>query len=410
MSISRFTLVMAIAVASLAPAAARADDLAGAVAAKLRDSGAIAGYRVKVKAKAGTVWLEGQVADAQQLGAAVSLAESTEGVERVVNRLSVATQPASPSAGGFGLPASIRGLIGLPSPAADAAALADAAAETVPTESVPTETVPTEAVPTESASAVQATAAVQAPAGEAGRQPLPAAARPAAGVALTQAVAGTPKPKSAAGGRGGVPLPLAALTARMAAPAAGPQAQQARMRMAAKTGRNPVQKTSAMGEPLQMGGPANCPPGGLTDGQMVPGTMRITEGPAGGGYAGDGYDGSAGMGGGPMNGAGMGGPGMGGPGMGGPMAMGSTGVGMPPVPMRGDGPNMPNYAWPSYAAYPNYAALQYPTQYSPTAWPYIGPFYPYPQVPLGWRRVSLEWDDGWWFLDFDDRHNHSHHR
>ena len=96
--------------------------------------------------------------------------------------------------------------------------------------------------------------------------------------------------------------------------------------------------------------------------------------------------------------------------MGGPMPMAGTGAGMPPVPMRADGPNMPNYAWPSYAASPNYAALQYPTQYSPTAWPYIGPFYPYPQVPLGWRRVSLEWDDGWWFLDFDERHYHSHHR
>jgi hypothetical protein len=31
-------------------------------------------------------------------------------------------------------------------------------------------------------------------------------------------------------------------------------------------------------------------------------------------------------------------------------------------------------------------------------------------VPLGWRRVSLEWDDGWWWLDFDERHYHSHHR
>ena len=41
--------------------------------------------------------------------------------------------------------------------------------------------------------------------------------------------------------------------------------------------------------------------------------------------------------------------------------------------------------------------------------PNIGPFYPYPQVPLGWRRVSLEWDDGWWWLDFDERHMHSHH-
>ena len=67
-----------------------------------------------------------------------------------------------------------------------------------------------------------------------------------------------------------------------------------------------------------------------------------------------------------------------------------------------DSPQVPGYAWPSYAASPNYAALTYPKQYSPSAWPYIGPFYPYPQVPLGWRKVTLEWDDGWWFLDFKD--------
>ena len=72
-------------------------------------------------------------------------------------------------------------------------------------------------------------------------------------------------------------------------------------------------------------------------------------------------------------------------------------------PARYDQPCMPNYAWPSYAAYPNYAAVTYPKQYSPTAWPYIGPFYPYPQVPLGWRKVTLEWDSGWWFLDFKDQ-------
>jgi len=73
-----------------------------------------------------------------------------------------------------------------------------------------------------------------------------------------------------------------------------------------------------------------------------------------------------------------------------------------PAPARYDQAYMPNYAWPSYAAYPNYAALTYPKQYSPTAWPYIGPFYPYPQVPLGWRKVTLQWHDGWWMLDFDD--------
>jgi hypothetical protein len=73
------------------------------------------------------------------------------------------------------------------------------------------------------------------------------------------------------------------------------------------------------------------------------------------------------------------------------------------APARYDQPCLPNYAWPSYAAYPNYAAVTYPKQYSPTAWPYIGPFYPYPQVPLGWRKVTLEWDSGWWFLDFKDQ-------
>ena len=89
---------------------------------------------------------------------------------------------------------------------------------------------------------------------------------------------------------------------------------------------------------------------------------------------------------------------------------GAMGSPVPMAPFAGGGaapryeqPYLPNYAWPGYAAYPNYAAVSYPQQYSPSAWPYIGPFYPYPQVPLGWRKVSLEWDDGWWMLDFTDR-------
>jgi len=80
------------------------------------------------------------------------------------------------------------------------------------------------------------------------------------------------------------------------------------------------------------------------------------------------------------------------------------------APAKYDQPCMPNYAWPSYAAYPNYAAVTYPKQYSPTAWPYIGPFYPYPQVPLGWRKVTLEWDSGWWYLDFKDQPASCWHR
>jgi hypothetical protein len=63
-------------------------------------------------------------------------------------------------------------------------------------------------------------------------------------------------------------------------------------------------------------------------------------------------------------------------------------------------PGYPNYAWPSYAPYPNFSAVGYPTVYPWQAWPNIGPFYPYPEVPLDWRAVTLRWDDGIWWLDF----------
>ncbi len=84
-----------------------------------------------------------------------------------------------------------------------------------------------------------------------------------------------------------------------------------------------------------------------------------------------------------------------------PLPMARSGAA--PMPAAGDSPSVPGYAWPSYAPHPNYAAATYPQQYAPSAWPYIGPFYPYPQVPLGWRKVTLEWDDGWWWLDFHNR-------
>ncbi len=84
-----------------------------------------------------------------------------------------------------------------------------------------------------------------------------------------------------------------------------------------------------------------------------------------------------------------------------PLPMGYTGDAA--MSGMGGAPAMPGYAWPGYASHPNYAAVTYPKQYSASAWPYIGPFYPYPQVPLGWRKVQLEWDDGWWYLDFKER-------
>ena len=73
-----------------------------------------------------------------------------------------------------------------------------------------------------------------------------------------------------------------------------------------------------------------------------------------------------------------------------------------PTMGRHDRPNVPNYAWPAYAAPNNYSEVAYPRLYCPQAAPYIGPFYPYPQVPLEWRKVTLEWHDGYWWLDFDD--------
>lgn len=71
-------------------------------------------------------------------------------------------------------------------------------------------------------------------------------------------------------------------------------------------------------------------------------------------------------------------------------------------PSQSGQPNLPNYAWPTTADYPNYSQVGYPKQYAAGAFPYIGPFYPYPQVPLGWRKVTMEWHDGYWWLDFND--------
>ena len=92
---------------------------------------------------------------------------------------------------------------------------------------------------------------------------------------------------------------------------------------------------------------------------------------------------------------------------GGPMG---GGMPMPPIPMARsnagqvyDSPNLPEHSWPTYAQYPNSAAISYPTEYSASAWPYIGPFYPYPQVPLGWRSAQLDWKDGHWGLNFRSR-------
>lgn len=61
-------------------------------------------------------------------------------------------------------------------------------------------------------------------------------------------------------------------------------------------------------------------------------------------------------------------------------------------------PPLPPYAWPTFAPYNNYSRVAYPTAYPYEQWPFIGPMYPFPRVPLGWRSVSLTWEDGhWWY-------------
>lgn len=61
-------------------------------------------------------------------------------------------------------------------------------------------------------------------------------------------------------------------------------------------------------------------------------------------------------------------------------------------------PPLPPYAWPTYAPYNNYSRVAYPLTYPYEQWPFIGPMYPFPRIPLGWRSVSLTWQDGcWWY-------------
>ena len=76
-----------------------------------------------------------------------------------------------------------------------------------------------------------------------------------------------------------------------------------------------------------------------------------------------------------------------------------------PSPYDLNPPKMPPYSWPTYAPYNNYSRVAYPLAYPYNAWPFIGPCYPFPKIPLSWRSVSLEWQDGYWFYS---THSNSH--
>ena len=78
-----------------------------------------------------------------------------------------------------------------------------------------------------------------------------------------------------------------------------------------------------------------------------------------------------------------------------PMPIFSAPGGMPDPHLQP--PPLPPYAWPTYAPYNNYSRVGYPTLYPREAWPFIGPMYPFPKVPPGWRAVTLRWQDGYWW-------------
>jgi len=280
-------LVLAALVPTTHVAAQSAQDkaIAQEIGGKLKSSGQLRDYRIAVKFKDGIVGLSGTVASRQQLITAVRLTRQMNGVNQVVNHLTIA--------------GSNDGLARPTAPLASHTSHANALSQ--------------KAMATR-------TSFQQGGGGQPMKQNMgPIGLRPQRPMYADR----TP-----ARGRGNMPMPMGR-----------PHVQQA-------MAQQPMQA-------IQAG--CNCGPGGMGGGMM-------------------------------------GGP---------PAAMGYVPGGQSGA-VNYDNAQMPGYAWPSYASYPNYAALTYPQQYSPTAWPYIGPFYPYPQVPLGWRKVCLEWDDGWWFLDFSD--------
>lgn len=90
-------------------------------------------------------------------------------------------------------------------------------------------------------------------------------------------------------------------------------------------------------------------------------------------------------------------------------APGPNGVVVEPAPITNytggiapyaDAPVMPPYSWPAYTPYNNFASMAYQTQYPSGAWPFIGPPHPYPMIPSGWRRTTLKWKGGYWWLKF----------
>lgn len=304
-----YVLTVAAAVVVL-PTLAMAGNqqVAEQVAVNLKQSG-LQGYKVGVKFQEGTAWLRGRVASHEQMNSALRVAFQTEGVERVVNNLTVDSSLQTATASKSKPKLSVSNLLGTP--------LRQVSGSTAP-----------ERRAARSTAAIQRTAPSQIA--------TKAARRLQEASPVETTFDSSPVLPVAAESQA---EPISNLIAELQAPPA-PVVEQPRL----------VAQHVPVGQPV--GRP--IPVGYIQNGAAMPQQQHMA-----------------------------------------PLGSGA-------VPARYDQPTMPNYAWPSYAAHPNYAAVTYPKQYSPQCWPYMGPFHPYPQVPLGWRKVTLEWHDGFWNLDFDD--------
>ena len=411
----RYVFRLAIlSLAALGTGAVRGDDqqIAQQIIEKLqaeKQAGTLKGFSIDLQVDEGTVWLSGRVANEQQQAKALDLARRITGVKQVVNDLTIAAPPAK---------AATKSAVAA-RPAVQPVEIAPEALEPAAAsarKSSPGNSSLLNSVSKTLLGAVHGSSPKQ-PEVLTSEQPRPAPQAPVAAAPATpaQPIAVQAVPIEA------TPAPVAAYEV----PAYEPEPEQpaplhpvtVRREVAAVTGTNPIGTGVDSGnrnvvqaaqpvvgaaptQPLQPYAAAPANPQMAMVPVQVPYMVPV--------YAGSNMQvplamaparpvnyNSAQFEGGGMSGAPM------------PMHMPGSGVGI--APARYDHPQMPGYAWPSYAAHPNYAAVTYPKQYSPTAWPYIGPFYPYPQVPLGWRKVTLEWDDGWWMLDFKDRRTMYNH-
>jgi hypothetical protein len=335
-----------------------------------KKAGTLKGFSIDLQVDEGTVWLSGRVTSELQQSRALDLARRVGGVKQVVNDLTIAEPP----------PRAVAAAQPTPAPAFAQAQAAPPMVQAVPIASEPAASQTLAASQQDVASLVAAGPATPAAAPQ--QKPFsPAQSSVLNNVSNTimTAVHGN-QPTDARQVAAASPIgsgvdPNAASSRRSVVQAAQPIPNAAQV--ATADGLQPVapavpQMMAYM--PMQMPYAVPVYAGSQMQVPMAVGPARTVQ------Y----MSAPAGVPGSPM-----------------PSYLPGSGVGI--APARYDHPTMPGYAWPSYAATPNYAAVTYPKQYSPTAWPYIGPFYPYPQVPLGWRKVTLEWDDGWWFLDFKDR-------